>query len=52
MTRHWLKIGLLVFAGFYLLSQPEGAAGLVESAIGAVVGAGDSLARFVNALPV
>lgn len=52
MIRHWLKIGLVVFVAFYLFSQPESAAGVVETAIGGLIGAGESLSRFVNALPI
>ncbi|WP_283139487.1 hypothetical protein [Rhizohabitans arisaemae] len=40
----------IAFVAFYLLNNPTGAAGLVESAASGVVSAAESLSRFVTEL--
>jgi hypothetical protein len=41
---------LVAFAVYYLVTNPDGAAGFVHSALDALRQAGDSLARFINHL--
>ncbi|GLU47027.1 hypothetical protein [Nocardiopsis ansamitocini] len=50
--KKWLGYALIAFVVFYLLTQPETVANLVQSALGGLAGAADSLSRFVNALLV
>lgn len=46
----WWQWALVAFALFYLLKQPGHAAGVVDSALGSLESAGNSLSKFVNAL--
>jgi hypothetical protein len=41
---------LVAFIVYYLVTNPEGAAGLVHSILDGLRHAGDSLARFINQL--
>ena len=41
---------LVVFAVYYLVTNPDGAAGFVHSALDGLRHAGDSLSRFVSKL--
>ncbi|GAA3761855.1 hypothetical protein HDA32_005757 [Spinactinospora alkalitolerans] len=50
--KKWLGYGLVAFVAFYLLTQPESAAGVIQTGLNGLMGAADSLSRFVNALAV
>lgn len=41
----------ITFAVWYIITRPEGAAALVNSTLGGLGGAAESMSRFVNALP-
>ena len=45
-----LGFALIAFVAFYLLTQPESAAGVIQSALDALMGGADALSRFVNTL--
>jgi hypothetical protein len=45
-----LGVVVLAFAGYYLLTQPAGAADVVKGAVGVVGDAFNSVIRFFNAL--
>lgn len=47
-----LKWIAIAFVAFYLLTQPESAAGVIQAGMGGLMDAADSLSRFVNALAV
>ncbi|WP_344968123.1 hypothetical protein [Salinactinospora qingdaonensis] len=51
-VKQWSKIALVAFVAFYLLTQPESAAGVIDAGMGGIMSAADSLSRFVNALAV
>lgn len=48
--KKYLTWALAAFVVFYLLKSPNSAAHVVDSALGGLSSAGDSLSRFVNAL--
>ncbi|MBB4935388.1 hypothetical protein F4561_006282 [Lipingzhangella halophila] len=48
--KKWLGYALIAFVGFYLLTQPESAAAVIEGALGGLLAGGEALSRFVNAL--
>ncbi|CAM3928857.1 hypothetical protein HNR23_004528 [Nocardiopsis mwathae] len=48
--KKWLGYALIAFVAFYLLTQPESAAGVIETGLGGLMSAAESLSRFVNAL--
>ncbi|MGH3318699.1 MAG: hypothetical protein ACRDN9_00705 [Streptosporangiaceae bacterium] len=48
--KKYLTWAIVAFALFYLLSDPQAAAGLVRSAAGGLSSAAGSLAAFVSAL--
>jgi hypothetical protein len=50
MLRKIAGWAIVIFAGFYLLSDPAGAAGAVHGALNGLHSAGTSLAAFVNSL--
>ncbi|QVQ50525.1 hypothetical protein J4H86_16615 [Spiractinospora alimapuensis] len=50
--KKWLGFAAIAFVAFYLLTQPESAAGVIQTGIGGLMSAADSLSRFVNALAV
>ncbi|MFC7327980.1 MULTISPECIES: hypothetical protein [Nocardiopsidaceae] len=50
--KQWLKYALIAFVAFYLLTQPESAAGVIQAGLGGLMSAADSLSRFVNAVAV
>ncbi|PSK95472.1 hypothetical protein CLV63_115135 [Murinocardiopsis flavida] len=51
-VKQWLKYGLIAFLIFYLISQPEASADVIQTGLGGLMGAAESLSRFVNALSV
>lgn len=48
--KQWGKYILIAFLAFYLLTQPESAAGVIHSGLGGIMDGAESLSRFVNAL--
>lgn len=48
--KKWGGYALIGFVLFYLLTQPESAAGVIQGALGGLVGGAESMSRFVNAL--
>jgi hypothetical protein len=48
--KKWGGYALIFFVAFYLLTQPESAAGVIQSALGGLMGGAESMSRFVNAL--
>lgn len=48
--KKWLGYTLIAFVAFYLLTQPESAAGVIQTGLGGLMSAAESLSRFVNAL--
>lgn len=50
--KKWLGFAAIAFVAFYLLTQPESAAGVIHTGVGGLMSAADSLSRFVNALAV
>ena len=50
MLKKVLLLLVVGFAAFYLLTRPEGAANAVEGATVGVVGAFESIARFLTSL--
>lgn len=50
--KKWLGFAAIAFIAFYLLTQPESAAGVIQAGLGGLMSAADSLSRFVNALAV
>lgn len=48
--KKWAGYGGIAFIAFYLLTQPESAAGVIETGLGGLMSAAESLSRFVNAL--
>lgn len=49
-VKKWTGYALIAFVAFYLLTQPESAAGVIRGALGGLVGGAESMSRFVNAL--
>ena len=50
MLKKALLLLVVLFAVFYLLTRPEGAASAVEGAAAAIIGAFESMARFFTSL--
>ncbi|GAA1756229.1 hypothetical protein GCM10009834_12110 [Streptomonospora arabica] len=48
--KKWLGYALIAFVAFYLLTQPESAAGVIQTGVGGLMSAAESLSRFVNTL--
>lgn len=48
--KRWIGYALIAFVAFYLLTQPESAAGVIQSALDGLVNGAQSMSRFVNAL--
>lgn len=48
--KKWLGYALIAFVAFYLLTQPESSADVIDNGLGGLVSAAESLSRFVNAL--
>ncbi len=48
--KKWTGYALIAFVAFYLLTQPESAAGVIEGALGGLLAGGEAMSRFVNAL--
>ncbi|GAA2588114.1 hypothetical protein SMC26_13170 [Actinomadura fulvescens] len=51
MNKKWVKVGALAFVAWYVITRPEGAASLVNSALGGLGTAAESLSQFVSAIP-
>ncbi|MBW8482492.1 hypothetical protein [Actinomadura parmotrematis] len=51
MNKKHMKLGAMAFVAWYVISRPEGAANLVNSALGGLGGAAESLSQFVSAIP-
>ncbi|MEU5879311.1 hypothetical protein [Spirillospora sp. NPDC047279] len=51
MNKKHLKIAAIAFVAWYVISRPEGAANLVNSALGGLGNAAESLSQFVSAIP-
>ena len=51
MNKKYLKVGSLAFIAWYVISRPEAAANLVNSALGGLGGAAESLSQFMSAIP-
>jgi hypothetical protein len=50
MLKKVLLLLVVLFAAFYLLTRPEGAANAVEDGAGAIIEAFESIARFFTSL--
>ncbi|MGH3356209.1 MAG: hypothetical protein ACRDOJ_09950 [Nocardioidaceae bacterium] len=50
VAKKGLTLLVVAFAAFYLLTQPEGAAGAIQGAGEAVMSAFEQIVRFVTAL--
>ncbi|MFC4911716.1 hypothetical protein [Actinomadura gamaensis] len=50
MNKKHLKLAAIAFVVWYVVSRPEGAANLVNSAIGGLGGAAESFSQFVSAM--
>ncbi len=50
MPKKYIMWAAIAFVAFYLLSQPQGAASVVNSAASGLQSAANSLATFINAL--
>ncbi|HIY42994.1 MAG TPA: hypothetical protein H9836_17960 [Candidatus Nocardiopsis merdipullorum] len=48
--KKWGGYALIAFVAFYLLTQPESAAGVIQSALDGLMGGAEAMSRFVNAL--
>lgn len=48
--KKWGGYALIAFVAFYLLTQPESAAGVIQSGLDALMGGAEAMSRFVNAL--
>jgi hypothetical protein len=46
-----MKIAGIAFAVWYVITRPEGAANLVNSTLGGLGGAAESMSQFVSAIP-
>ncbi|WP_433336789.1 hypothetical protein [Spirillospora sp. CA-294931] len=51
MNKKHLKIGAIAFVAWYVISRPQGAANLVNQALGGLGTAAESLSQFVSAIP-
>ncbi|GLZ04684.1 hypothetical protein Acsp03_21500 [Actinomadura sp. NBRC 104412] len=51
MNKKHLKITAIAFAVWYVVTRPEAAAALVNSTLGGLGGAAESMSRFVSAIP-
>jgi hypothetical protein len=51
MNRKHMKMAAIGFAVWYIISRPDGAANLVQSALGGLSHAAESLSQFVSAIP-
>jgi hypothetical protein len=51
VNKKYLKITAVAFAIWYVITQPEGAATLVNNTLGGLGGAAESMSRFVSAIP-
>jgi hypothetical protein len=51
VNKKHMKMAAIAFAVWYVLTQPEGAAALVNSTLGGLGGAAESMSRFVSAIP-
>ncbi|KAB2345265.1 hypothetical protein F8566_28825 [Actinomadura rudentiformis] len=51
VNKKFLKFGAIAFVAWYVISRPEGAASLVNSALGGLGNAAESLSQFVSAIP-
>ncbi|GAA2140859.1 MULTISPECIES: hypothetical protein [Actinomadura] len=50
MNKKHLKVGSLAFVAWYVISKPEGAAGLVNNALSGLGNAAVSVSHFMNAI--
>ena len=48
--KKWGGYALIGFVAFYLLTQPESAAGVIQSGLDLLVNGAESMSRFVNTL--
>lgn len=48
MPKKFLIWGAIAFVIFYIFTSPDGAAGVVRSALGSLGDLGDSFAQFLN----
>ncbi|MFV2179349.1 hypothetical protein ACFHW2_22475 [Actinomadura sp. LOL_016] len=51
MNKKHLKIASIAFLAWYVVSRPEGAASMVNSALNGLGSAAESLSTFMSALP-
>lgn len=51
MNKKHLKLAAIAFVAWYVISRPDGAANLVQSAMGGLSHAAESLSQFVSAIP-
>ncbi|WP_169806825.1 hypothetical protein [Actinomadura macra] len=51
MNKKHLKVASLAFVVWYVISRPEGAASLVNNALGGLGNAAESLSQFMSAIP-
>lgn len=51
MNKKHLKIATIAFLAWYVVSRPEGAASMVNSALNGLGSAAESLSTFMSALP-
>ncbi|WP_157431595.1 hypothetical protein [Actinomadura hibisca] len=51
MNKKHMKLAAIAFAAWYVISRPEGAANLVNSGLGGLGGAAESMSQFVSAIP-
>ncbi|GAA4242065.1 hypothetical protein GCM10022254_73430 [Actinomadura meridiana] len=51
MNKKHMKIAAIAFTVWYIISRPEGAASLVNSALGGLGTAAESFSQFVGAIP-
>ncbi|GAA2416285.1 hypothetical protein GCM10010191_28350 [Actinomadura vinacea] len=51
MNKKHVKLAAIAFAVWYVISRPEGAASLVNSTLGGLGGAAESMSQFVSAIP-
>ncbi|WP_165495456.1 hypothetical protein [Actinomadura roseirufa] len=51
MNKKHLKVASIAFVAWYVISRPEGAAGLVHNALSGLGTAAESLSQFMSAIP-
>jgi hypothetical protein len=51
VNKKYLKMATIAFIAWYVISRPDGAASLVNSGLGGLGNAADSLAQFMSAIP-